>query len=176
MELLTRFKAGDVQAFESLFQQFQSDVYRWIVLIVRDRGVAEDLTIETFWRVYKTRRRFDPLKPFGPWLRRIATNVAIDHLRSRHTEHELPDELPGIERSDPALNAEVREKVERAFLRLPPNLRAAATLALIEEVPYSEIAQALGKSVGAIRTRVFRAVRHLQKELKTMGISDDQIR
>ncbi|HET7872819.1 MAG TPA: RNA polymerase sigma factor [Terriglobales bacterium] len=173
MELLRRFKAGDVQAFESLFQQFQADVYRWIVLVVRDRGVAEDLTIETFWRVYNARQRFDPQKPFGAWARRIATNVAIDYMRSRPMERELPDDLPGLERTDPAWNGEIREKVTRAFRRLPPNLQAAATLALIEEVPYSEIAEALGKSAGAIRTRVSRAIRLLRKDLRKMGISDD---
>jgi len=176
MELLKRFKAGDVQAFEELFQQFQADVYRWIVLIVRDRGVAEDLTIETFWRIHKTRERFDPAKPFGAWARRIAINLAIDHMRSRHVEDELPDELPGTERKDPALNAEIREKVEHAFRRLPPKLQAAATLALIEDVPYDEIAQALGKPVGAIRTRVSRAIGQLRKELRKMGISDDEQR
>jgi DNA-directed RNA polymerase specialized sigma24 family protein len=65
MELLKRFKAGDVEAFETLFRQFQADVYSWIVLIVRDRGFAEDLTIETFWRIHKARRQFDIEKSFG---------------------------------------------------------------------------------------------------------------
>jgi RNA polymerase sigma-70 factor (ECF subfamily) len=51
MELLQRFAAGDPDAFESLFRRYQSDVYRWIVRIVRDPAAAEDLTVETFWRV-----------------------------------------------------------------------------------------------------------------------------
>jgi len=48
MELLERFALGDIEAFETLFRQFQGQVYRWIVQIVRDPGAAEDLTIETF--------------------------------------------------------------------------------------------------------------------------------
>ena len=67
MELLKRFKEGDVDAFETLFRQFQAEVYGWIVQIVRDRGVAEDLTIETFWRIYKARTRFDTEAAFGSW-------------------------------------------------------------------------------------------------------------
>ena len=58
----------------------------------------------------------------------------------------------------------------RAFGRLPPKLQAAATLALIEEQPYKEIAEALGISTGAVKLRVFRALRFLRKELKQQGI------
>ena len=87
MELLKRFKEGDVDAFETLFRQFQTDVYGWIVQIVRDRGVAEDLTIETFWRIYKARTRFDTELTFGSWARRIATkNVSTTVSTPRQSE------------------------------------------------------------------------------------------
>jgi len=59
MELLERLKEGGLDAFETLFRQFQGDVYGWIMQVVRDRGIAEDLTIETFWRIYRARERFD---------------------------------------------------------------------------------------------------------------------
>ncbi len=51
MELLERFAAGDLAAFEALFRAHQKEVFAWIVRIVRDRGIAEDLTVETFWRI-----------------------------------------------------------------------------------------------------------------------------
>ena len=170
MELLKRFKEGDVDAFETLFRQFQADVYGWILKIVRDRGVAEDLTVETFWRIYKARTRFDPEAAFGSWARRIATNLAIDHIRSRRPEQELPSQLPSPEVQDSALRRETRRMIESAFRRLPPTLQVAATLALIEERSYEEIAVALGKPIGAIRTRVFRAVRLLRKQLERVGV------
>ena len=97
MELLKRFKQGDVDAFETLFRQFQADVYGWIVQIVRDRTLAEDLAIETFWRIHKTRARFDTESAFGAWARRIATNLAIDHLRRRRPEQELSEQFPSAE-------------------------------------------------------------------------------
>ena len=62
------------------------------------------------------------------------------------------------------------EKIRHAFRRLPAKLQAAATLALIEERPYDEIADALGTSVGAVSLRVFRAVRILRKQLKDIGV------
>jgi len=58
MELLERFAAGDLEAFEALFRQHQREVYAWTVRIVRDHGIAEDLTVETFWRIYHYRSRF----------------------------------------------------------------------------------------------------------------------
>jgi RNA polymerase sigma-70 factor (ECF subfamily) len=64
MELLDRFAAGDLEAFEALFRQHPREVYAWIVRIVRDSGIAEDLTVETFWRIYRTRSRFDPAGNF----------------------------------------------------------------------------------------------------------------
>src|SRR5579864_3807769 len=82
METLERFAAGEVDAFETVFRQYQSEVYKWIVRLVRNPGVAEELTVETFWRIYRNRKRFDARRPFGPWARRIATRVAIDYLRS----------------------------------------------------------------------------------------------
>jgi RNA polymerase sigma factor (sigma-70 family) len=170
MELLKRFKEGDVDAFETLFRQFQAEVYGWIVQIVRDRGVAEDLTIETFWRIHKARARFDTQASFGAWARRIARNLAIDHIRVRHREQELLEQCLSVEMPDSVLSRETHETVERAFRHLPPKLQVAATLALVDEKPYEEIADLLDAPVGVIRTRVFRAVRRLRKQLERMGV------
>src|SRR5215813_10824143 len=82
MDLLERFSAGDLEAFEALFRRFERDVYQWILRIVRDRAAAEELTVETFWRIYRARSRFDPTRNFGAWCRRIATNLALGHLKS----------------------------------------------------------------------------------------------
>ena len=174
MELLERFARGDLDAFETLFRQFQRDVYGWIVRIVRDGGVAEDLTIETFWRIYRTHARFDPGRSFGAWARRVATNVALDHLRRAPPElqfFEFQKEPSQGPPPNPAIQRETRLRIERAFSQLSPRLRVAATLALIEEEPYEEIAAALGVPVGTIKSRVFRACRRLRKNLKRSGVA-----
>ena len=170
MELLERFARGDLDAFETLFRKFQGVVYGWIVRIVRDPGAAEDLTIETFWRIYRARARFDPGSQFGGWARRIATNAALDHLRTMHIEVGLPENLTEGPPAVPGIRRETCEGIERAFRRLPAKLRVAAALALIEEQPYEEIAAALGVSVGTVKSRVFRAVRLLRKHLKQLGL------
>jgi RNA polymerase sigma factor (sigma-70 family) len=170
MDLLRRFAHGDIDAFETLVQQFQSDIYAWIVRIVRDPGVAEDLTVETLWRIYRVRHQFRSDGNFGAWARRIATNLAIDHLRHNRPEQSLAAEPAGVSQPDRLLQRETHEKIQQAFRRLPVKLRIAATLALIEERPYDEIANALGTSVGAVKLRVFRAVRILRKRLREVGI------
>jgi RNA polymerase sigma factor (sigma-70 family) len=169
-DVLQRFCHGDLDAFEELFRRQQSEVYGWIVRIVRDPAAAEDLTVEAFWRIYRAHARFDPERGFEPWARRIATNAALDHLKTARAETGLPDELPSPGLPDPAISEEIRRKTARAFRRLPPKLQVAATLALIEEQPYKEIAEALGISTGAVKVRVFRALRLLRKELKRQGI------
>jgi RNA polymerase sigma-70 factor (ECF subfamily) len=170
MESLERFAQGDLEAFEALFRQFQGEVYGWIVRIVRDVGSAEDLTVETFWRIHRAHARFNPQRSFGAWARRIATNVALDHLKRVRREVTLPEDIAARVRPDPAISREVRDRIERAFQELPAKLRGAATLALLEEEPYEEIANALGISVGAVKSRVFRAVRLLQTKLKGLGV------
>jgi RNA polymerase sigma-70 factor (ECF subfamily) len=171
MELLQRFAAGDLDAFEALFRQHQREVYAWVVRIVRDRGIAEDLTVETFWRIYRARARFNPEGNFQGWARRIATNAALDYLRSARHETDLPENLAGPPEPDSAIRRETREQIKRAFHQLPAKYRLVATLALIEEEPYNKIAEATGLSAGLVKIRVFRAVRLLRKKLSTLSVS-----
>jgi RNA polymerase sigma-70 factor, ECF subfamily len=177
MELLERFAQGELDAFEILFRQFQRQVHGWTLRLVRDPAVAEDLTVETFWRAHRARACFDPtrggdpLSSFGGWVRRIATNLALDHLRRGRREVQLSAAC-GVAAapSEPVVDRERREAIARAFGRLPLSLRAAATLALIEELPHADIAEALGISAGAVKHRVFRAVQLLRKRLEELGV------
>ena len=170
MELLERFAQGELEAFETLFRQFQREVFGWIIRIVRDPGIAEDLTVETFFRIYQARSRFDPARSFGAWARRIATNAAIDYLKTVRPEVLLTENQAQAVPPDPAVQRDIRDRIEQAFTHLPAKLQVVARLALIEEQPYQEIAEALGISVGAVKSRVFRAVRLMRRKLKRMGI------
>lgn len=170
MDLLRRFALGEIDAFETLAKQFQGDIYAWIVRIVRDPGAAEDLTVETLWHIYRARHRFRPDGNFGAWARRIATNLAVDHLRHNRREQSFEAEPAASPQPDGLVEREKREKIQQAFRRLPAKLQAAATLALVEERPYEEIADALETSVGAVKLRVFRATRILRKRLMRLGI------
>ncbi len=170
MELLKRFAEGDLDAFEALFRQYQGDVYRWIVRVVRDPGAAEDLTVETFWRVHRAHAQFRADENFGGWLRRIATNVALDHLRRARPLVALLEDVPAEEKTDSVVQQEVRAKILRAFAELPPRLRIVAQLGLIDDEPYKEIAESLGISLAAVKLRMFRGTRLLRKKLGQQGV------
>jgi RNA polymerase sigma-70 factor (ECF subfamily) len=137
--VLNRFRLGDLDAFEALFREHQRSVYGWILRIVRDPAAAEDLTVETFWRIHRAHDRFEPARAFEPWARRIATRAALDWLRARRPEAGMTDldaaDLPAASAPDPGIAAEVRLKTAQAFARLPPGLRTAAVLSVVEEQP-----------------------------------------
>jgi RNA polymerase sigma-70 factor (ECF subfamily) len=172
---LLAFRGGDEAAFEALFRRYQREVYGWTLRIVRDPGAAEDLTIETFFRIHRAHARFDASRGFEPWARRIATHAAIDWLRRQRPEHAMPEEffldVPARGGGDAAVTAEIRRHVAAALGRLPPKLRVVAELAVIEERPQKEIADALAITVAAVKLRVFRAMRRLRSDLEQKGIT-----
>jgi RNA polymerase sigma-70 factor (ECF subfamily) len=166
-ETLERFARGDLDAFEAVFRSFQGEVWGWIVRLVRDPAAAEDLTLETFWRIYRSHAHFDPRRGFGPWAHRIAIHVALSHLKSRQPEIELTGDVAAAAAGG---SGELHAAVRRAVAGLPPKLEAVAALALIEERPYAEIAKMLGISPEAVKSREFRAVRLLRKKLTSWGV------
>ena len=171
MELLERFALGEIDAFETVFRQFQRDIYGWIVRVVRNPATAEDLTIETFWRIYRSRSHFDPKREFGAWAHRIATHVAFSHLKGARREISLAYVPPGACTAPGAADREIHAAIRLTVADLPPKLRDVAVAVLIEEQPYSEVARALGISVAAVKSREFRAVRLLRKKLERMGVT-----
>jgi RNA polymerase sigma-70 factor (ECF subfamily) len=169
MDLQQRFVAGDLEAFEQLFRDHQRQVYAWIMRIVRNTATAEELTVETFWRIYRSRALFRADGNFSAWCHRIATNIALDHLRKARNETTLPDDLLAPASPDPAVSREMRERIRSAFSSLPPKYRLVATLALIEDAPYEKIAAAAGITVSLVKVRVFRATRILRKQLRALA-------
>ena len=168
MDVLDRFARGDLEAFEQLFQQFHRDVYGWLVRLTRDAGAADELTVEVFWRIYRARARFDASRSFGAWARRIASNAALDHLR-QVGRRRLPSAGPPAATTGSTAQRDRDLRVERAFRTLPPTLRVVAELALIEQWPQEDIANALGLSRSAVKSRAARALKALKDALQKEG-------
>lgn len=115
--------------------------------------------------MYRAHARFDRGGNFGGWARRIATNLALDHLKKMRRERPLLIEAVEEPHENPGVQRELREQITRAFEKLSPKLRIVATLGLIEEVPTAEIAEALGIPEGTVRVRLSRASKILRDEL-----------
>lgn len=166
----TRFVSGDEQAFEALFRIWEREVLRWVSRIVRDRGAAEEITAEAFWRAYRGRARFDPSRSFGAWMRRIATNAALDHLRRARPVIDARASLIDIPAADVSPERDASQQIAVALGRLSPKLRVVVMLGLVEDRPYAEIADALEVSVATVKTRMSRAIRRLRRELDKLGV------
>jgi RNA polymerase sigma-70 factor (ECF subfamily) len=171
--LVERARLGDTEAFGALFDHFHGPVYRQLLALTRSRSMAEDLTSETFFKALRAMRQFAlPSHLFGPWLRRIARNLANDHFKASRTrlERVAADVSPwtggaaeGPE--DVLLVGLGREQLREALLHLPPNQRRAIALRFLCELSIAETAQALDCTEGAARQLQWRGLRNLARLL-----------
>jgi len=147
-------------------------VYGAALRIVRRHEVADDVAQEAFIRAHRALHTFDVTRPFGPWICRIAANLAINHLRSRPAREEpLPEghlETPSSSAGplEGLLDGEARQVLVRALERLPEEQRAVFTLRVFEDLSYKEIAEALAINLGTVMSRLSRARRKLVEALE----------
>jgi RNA polymerase sigma-70 factor, ECF subfamily len=146
-----------------LVRRYQRRVYAVAVRIVRRQDVAEDVAQEAFLRAFRALDRFETGRPFGPWIARIAANLAINERRSpRSREEELDEghaELPSVQAGplQGLLEREAGDVLEEALGRIPTEQRAVFVLRIFEELSYQEIAEALEISPGTVMSRLSRA-------------------
>jgi RNA polymerase sigma-70 factor (ECF subfamily) len=170
-DLLAKARGGNLFAFEEIVKRYQRRVYGAALRIVRRHQVADDVAQEAFIRAHQALHTFDLARPFGPWICRIAANLAINHVRSRQAReeplpeahHETPTAAPGP--LDGLLDGEAGVVLRDALGALPAEQRAVFTLRVFEELSYREIADALGINVGTVMSRLSRARERLREQL-----------
>jgi RNA polymerase sigma-70 factor (ECF subfamily) len=169
--LLARARQGDLPAFEEIVRRHQRRVYGVALRIVRSHAVADDVAQDAFVRAWKSLDRFELGRPFGPWVCRIAANLAINHVRSPVAREDPLPEGHGETRAalgnplDAVLDGEAQRLLHEALATLPPEQRAVFVLRAVEEMSYGEIAEALGLSPGTVMSRLFRAREKLVRAL-----------
>ncbi len=167
--LLSDCQKGDPEAYGKIVQCHQARVYSFVLRMVRDAALAEDLTQEAFIRGFVKIRLFDLERRFLPWIFRIAANLVRNYMKSpaRREVARPPEELAGRSdsRDDPS-EALIRKRrlalVERALVELPEKYRAALLLKQVEGFSYKEISEVLGVSVWALKMRVSRSRKRLR--------------
>lgn len=177
-ELMLRAKGGDEASFGALLERQRGPVIHFLYRMVGNQAVAEELAQEVFLRVYRARTTYEPSAKFTTWLFRIATHVALNHLRDRRGDksaESLDAEAPGVKPRqvpDPRPNVEqemLREvrldRVREAIRNLPTKQRAAVLMHKYQEMGYSQIAAALGCSEPAVKSLLFRAYEYLRARL-----------
>jgi RNA polymerase sigma-70 factor (ECF subfamily) len=154
---------GDAVSFGALVERYQQPAFRAAWLLLRDAQASEDVAQEAFVRAYKQMHRFRADAPFRPWLLRIVQNLALNELRSRQRRGGLVERV-GIfaPRAIEPPHAEVAAADEsarllRAMDELPSDDRTVLHLRYFLELPEREIAAAIGRPAGTVKSRLHRA-------------------
>ncbi|MCZ6678462.1 MAG: sigma-70 family RNA polymerase sigma factor [Candidatus Poribacteria bacterium] len=183
-ELMLRYRDGDEAAFGMLYQRHVKSILNFIHRVVMDRDEAEDLCQETFYRMAKSRARYQPRAGFGSWLYRIAANLCYDHLRrQKHRTHsslsapierehagqtlELQEILahPDPNPAEAVEAQEISRYVERAIGALTEDQRIVIVLKNYEGLKLREIAAIMDCPVGTVKSHEYRANQKLRKLL-----------
>ncbi|MBM3217346.1 MAG: sigma-70 family RNA polymerase sigma factor [Candidatus Rokubacteria bacterium] len=181
--LLEALRAEDPAAAELLVDTYGDRVYRLTYRITGSNEDAEEATQDALWTAARKIASFKGESQFGSWLYRIAANAAYQKLRSRKAKaHEiaLDDVLPAMDGEglhfepmddwaprvdDNAVNGELRDVLERAIGELPPDYRTALVMHDVEGMPNPDIAETLGISLPAVKSRVHRSRLFVRKKL-----------
>jgi RNA polymerase sigma-70 factor (ECF subfamily) len=175
--LVRRAKEGDYKSFEALVQKYHRQIVNISYLMMGNREAAEDVTQEVFIKVYNKLSLYSPDTSFFSWLYRMTINTCIDEIRKRKMqklisldfltdegveslEYPRERELPSTELH----NDEKKEMVNKAMQMLSKEHREVLVLREYVNYGYNEIAETLGISVQAVKSRIFRA----RAELRTI--------
>jgi RNA polymerase sigma-70 factor (ECF subfamily) len=170
---------GETQAYRMLVERHQRGVHAVIYRLVHNAADADDLAQQAFLAAFDALPRFRLDLKFSSWLYRIAVNLAKDHLKSKKRgELGLPEGIDAREAAfagtlpDPdsaTIAGERARLLERALARLSIADREVLVLKDIEELPYEELRQILGRPVTALKIRVLRARARLKRALDELA-------
>jgi RNA polymerase sigma-70 factor (ECF subfamily) len=175
-ELVRLTRSGNLEAYGDLVRRHQNGVFSACYRVLGNREEAEDVAQEAFLRGYQRLHQYDAERPFGPWIRRVGANLALNRLAHNLAIHppavELDDELdwPEQEERDPAHAAAERSEqqalLQQALLELPAHYCAVIELRHFQELSYQEIGAALRIPVSDVKSHLFRARRALARSLR----------
>lgn len=153
-ELVLRARDGGERAFAELVRRYEAAVFRLALRITGDRADAEDAAQEAFLRAWRALGRFDPERPFGPWVLKIAANRALSKVEQRRPKAALEE---AAEVAETTRDREPGERLREALAGLSALDRAILSLRYEDGLPLADIAATLGILEGAAKVRLFRA-------------------
>ena len=170
--LMQRVQAGETAQLALLFERHHVALFRYALALTGDRALSEDLVQEVFFRVIKYARSYDPNLSFRVWLYGMARNAHFDSRNKRR--HEVLDHpLHEIESSEAMPDEVLNQKqnaqlLQEALLRLPPERREVLMLSRFHDLRYDEIGRILNCEVGAVKVRVYRALKELREKFSQL--------
>jgi RNA polymerase sigma-70 factor, ECF subfamily len=172
--VLRKAQRGDERAFSIIVRAYQAPVFNYVLRLVGDRALAEDLTQEVFLRVFQGLPRFSLRSKFTTWLFQVTKNRVLDELRAVERRPRAVvelDDAPSLEVLDaPFERIEAIDAVWRAVEQLNPDLKSALLLRDVVGLSYSEIADSLEITLATVKWRIYKAREDVQLALAREGI------
>ena len=176
--VLRKAQRGDERAFSLIVRAYELPVYNYVLRLVGDRSLAEDLTQEVFLRVYQGLPKFSLKCRFTTWLFQVTKNRVLDELRAseRRPRHLVAlDDIPPLEVIDaPVERLEAMDAVWRSVNELNVELKMALLLRDVVGLSYTEIADALEITLATVKWRIYKAREEVQLALAREGITFGQ--
>jgi RNA polymerase sigma-70 factor (ECF subfamily) len=173
--VLRKAQRGDERAFSIIVRAYQVPVFNYVLRLVGDRSLAEDLTQEVFLRVYQGLPRFSLRSKFTTWLFQVTKNRVLDELRAseRRPRHLVAlDDIAPLEVMDaPYERGETVDALWRAIEALNPDLKMALLLRDVAGLSYTEIADALEITLATVKWRIYKGREDVAAALAQEGIT-----
>jgi RNA polymerase sigma-70 factor (ECF subfamily) len=173
--VLRKAQRGDERAFSLILRAYETPVYNYVLRLVGDRSLAEDLTQEVFLRVFQGLPRFSLRCRFTTWLFQVTKNRVLDELRAleRRPRNLVPiDDVPHLEVLDaPIERGEEMDALWRAIDGLNVDLKMALLLRDVTGLSYAEIADSLEITLATVKWRIYKAREDVQLALAREGIT-----
>jgi RNA polymerase sigma-70 factor, ECF subfamily len=173
--VLRKAQRGDERAFNLIVRAYETPVYNYVLRLVGDRALAEDLTQEVFLRVYQGLPKFSLRCRFTTWLFQVTKNRVLDELRAserRPRSVVAIDDIPPLEVLDaPVERVEAMDAVWRSVEDLNVDLKMALLLRDVVGLSYTEIADSLEITLATVKWRIYKAREEVQLALAREGIT-----
>jgi RNA polymerase sigma-70 factor (ECF subfamily) len=176
--VLRKAQRGDERAFNLIVRAYETPVYNYVLRLVGDRSLAEDLTQEVFLRVYQGLPKFSLRCRFTTWLFQVTKNRVLDELRASERRPRAVvglDDIPPLEVLDaPVERVEAMDAVWRSVNDLNVDLKMALLLRDVVGLSYTEIADSLEITLATVKWRIYKAREEVQLSLAREGITFGQ--
>ena len=173
--VLRKAQRGDERAFSLIVRAYETPVYNYVMRLVGDRALAEDLTQEVFIRVFQGLPKFSLRSKFTTWLFQVTKNRVLDELRASERRPRALvaiDDAPPLEVVDaPVEQVETIDALWNAVEELNTDLKMALLLRDVVGLSYNEIADALETTLATVKWRIFKAREEVQVALAREGIT-----
>jgi len=173
--VLRKAQRGDERAFTLIVRAYETPVYNYVLRLVGDRALAEDLTQEVFLRVFQGLPKFSLRSKFTTWLFQVTKNRVLDELRASERRPRLTvalEDVPPLEVVDaPFERVEAMDAVWRSVGDLTPDLKMALLLRDVVGLSYTEIADSLEITLATVKWRIYKAREEVQLALAREGIT-----